>query len=109
MDRYGNKFVKTIKTNPLCILIKLCRHVNNGERMNPIDFGGQRSRVMMGFIDKCTRMLQIALSGLRYYYSSFALQYYVSPLLNVFRLKQRVEEQRNGAVAGGWRSRGFMT
>ena len=25
--------------------IKLCRHVYHGERMNPIDFGGQRSKV----------------------------------------------------------------
>ena len=25
--------------------IKLCRHVFHGERMNPIDFGGQRSKV----------------------------------------------------------------
>ena len=25
--------------------IKLCRHVNHGQRMNPIDFGGQRSKV----------------------------------------------------------------
>ena len=27
--------------------IKLCRHVYHGERMNPIDFGGQRSKVTM--------------------------------------------------------------
>ena len=26
-------------------LIKLDRHVSHGERMNPIDFGGQRSKV----------------------------------------------------------------
>ena len=25
--------------------VKLGRHVNHGERMNPIDFGGQRSKV----------------------------------------------------------------
>ena len=25
--------------------IKLGRHVNHGERLNPIDFGGQRSKV----------------------------------------------------------------
>ena len=25
--------------------MKLCRHVYHGERMNPIDFGGQRSKV----------------------------------------------------------------
>ena len=29
----------------MCFLIKLCRHVRHGERMNPIDFGGQRSKV----------------------------------------------------------------
>ena len=29
----------------MCFLIKLGRHVNHGERMNPIDFGGQRSKV----------------------------------------------------------------
>ena len=49
-DIYGNELVNTIETTPLCIslvyfFIKLCRHINNGERMNPIDFGGQRSKV----------------------------------------------------------------
>ena len=29
----------------MCFLIKLCRHVSHGERMNPIGFGGQRSKV----------------------------------------------------------------
>ena len=29
----------------MCFLIKLSRHVNHDERMNPIDFGGQRSKV----------------------------------------------------------------
>ena len=29
----------------MCFLIKLGRHVNHDERMNPIDFGGQRSKV----------------------------------------------------------------
>ena len=28
-----------------CFFVKLGRHVNLGERMNPIDFGGQRSKV----------------------------------------------------------------
>ena len=28
----------------VCFLIKLGRHVSHGERMNPIDFGGQRSK-----------------------------------------------------------------
>ena len=44
MDIYGNKLVKTIATKPFCFLIKLGRHVSHGERMNPIDFGGQTSR-----------------------------------------------------------------
>ena len=29
----------------MCFLIKLGRHVSHGERMNPIGFGGQRSKV----------------------------------------------------------------
>ena len=29
----------------MCFLIKLGRHVRHGEKMNPIDFGGQRSKV----------------------------------------------------------------
>ena len=29
----------------MCFFIKLCRHVRHGERMNPIDFKGQRSKV----------------------------------------------------------------
>ena len=70
MDIYGNKLVNTIETEPLCIslsnladmsvrgpcehdrnytvacfFVKLGRHVNHDERMNPIDFGGQRSKV----------------------------------------------------------------
>ena len=28
-----------------CFFVKLGRHVNHGEKMNPIDFGGQRSKV----------------------------------------------------------------
>ena len=28
-----------------CFFVKLGRHVNHGERMIPIDFGGQRSKV----------------------------------------------------------------
>ena len=28
-----------------CFFVKLCRHVSYDERMNPIDFGGQRSKV----------------------------------------------------------------
>ena len=29
----------------MCFLIKLGRHVSHGERMNPIDCGGRRSKV----------------------------------------------------------------
>ena len=29
----------------MCFLIKLATHVSHGERMNPIDFGGQRTKV----------------------------------------------------------------
>ena len=29
----------------MCFFIKLGRHVNHGERINPIDFGGHRSKV----------------------------------------------------------------
>ena len=29
----------------MCFVIKLCRHFGHGERMIPIDFGGQRSKV----------------------------------------------------------------
>ena len=29
----------------MCFFIKLGRHVSHSERMNPIDFGGQRSKV----------------------------------------------------------------
>ena len=46
MDVYGNKLVNMIETKPLCIFfIKLGRDVNHDERMDPIDFGGQRSKV----------------------------------------------------------------
>ena len=38
---YGNKLVNTIAI--VCFSIKLDRHVSHGKRMNPIDFGGQRS------------------------------------------------------------------
>ena len=56
IDMYGNKLVNTIKTKPLCASSsKLGKHVNHGERMNSIDFGGHRSKlkVRMGIIDKC--------------------------------------------------------
>ena len=53
-------------------LIKLCRHVSHGKRMNPIDFVGQRSKVNVT-MDKCgnklvnmieTKTLRISLSNL---------------------------------------------
>ena len=42
-----------IQTSPLCVLIKLGRHVNH--MVTPIDFGGHSSKmkVTMGIIDKC--------------------------------------------------------
>ena len=47
MDIYGNMLVNTIETkkNVACFLIKLGRHVSHGKRMDPINFGGQRSKV----------------------------------------------------------------
>ena len=42
---YGNKLVNTIETKPLYFFIKLDRHVSHGERIDPFDFGGQRSKV----------------------------------------------------------------
>ena len=29
----------------MCFFVKLSRHVSHGKRMNPIDFGGQRTMV----------------------------------------------------------------
>ena len=56
----------------MCFLIKLGRHVRHGERMNPIDFGGQRSKVkvtmdlyrnkLVNMIE--TKLLCISLSNL---------------------------------------------
>ena len=52
----------------MCFLIKLGRHVRHGERMNPIDFGGQRSKVkvtMNVYGNKLeTKLLCISLSYL---------------------------------------------
>ena len=45
MDIYGNKLVNTIADLTVVdFFIRLGKHVNHGERMNPIDFEGQRSR-----------------------------------------------------------------
>ena len=51
IDMCGNKFVitindMTIETKPLCASSSnfIGRHVNHNEMMNPIDFGGQRSK-----------------------------------------------------------------
>ena len=35
----------------MCFLIKLGRHVGHGERMNPIDFEGQRSRSQWTYME----------------------------------------------------------
>ena len=54
----------------MCFLIKLGRHVSHGERMNPIDFGGQRSKVTMDIYGNKllnmieTKLLCISLSNL---------------------------------------------
>ena len=46
LNIYGNKLVNTINTKPLCVFfVKLSRHFNHDEMMNPIYFGGQRSKV----------------------------------------------------------------
>ena len=57
IDIYGNNVVNTIGTKPLCafeydrdytiacFFVKLGRHVNHGKRMNPLNFGGHRSKV----------------------------------------------------------------
>ena len=39
--------MNTIEAKPLCVFffIKLGKHVSHSERMKPIDFGGQRSKV----------------------------------------------------------------
>ena len=42
---YRNKLVNMIETKPVCYFIKLGRHVSHSEKMDPIDFGGQRSKV----------------------------------------------------------------
>ena len=46
-----NKLVNMIET-VVCILIKLSRHISHSEAINPIDFGGQRSKVKFT-IDMC--------------------------------------------------------
>ena len=44
MDTYGNKLVNMIETKTVVyFFFNLGRHVNHGERMDPIDFGGQTS------------------------------------------------------------------
>ena len=47
--------MNTRDLNVVCLFIELDKHVNYGERMNSIDFGGYRSKVKvtMGIIDKC--------------------------------------------------------
>ena len=41
---FGNKLVNTIATKLLCASWSNLANINHGERMNPIDFEGQRSR-----------------------------------------------------------------
>ena len=46
LDIYGNKLVKHNRDLTVVdFFIRLGKHVNRDERMNPIDFGGQRSKV----------------------------------------------------------------
>ena len=45
MDIYGNKLVNIIEINRCVLLYQIDRHVNHGERMDPIDFGGQKSNI----------------------------------------------------------------
>ena len=45
----------------MCFFIKLGRHVSHGERMNPIDFEGQRSKVKVTmdiYGDKLVNMIE---------------------------------------------------
>ena len=42
---YGNELVNMIETKPLCASSSNLAHVRHSERMDPIDFGGQRSKV----------------------------------------------------------------
>ena len=35
----------------VCFFVKLSRHVNHDERINPIDFGGQRSRSQRTYLE----------------------------------------------------------
>ena len=58
----------------MCLFIKLGRHVHYDERMNPIDFGGQRSKVKViidiygnKLVNKIeTKLLCASLSNLAY-------------------------------------------
>ena len=44
--------MNTIETKTVVyFFIKLGRHVNYGERMDPIDFGGQRSRSQWTYME----------------------------------------------------------
>ena len=48
MDIYGNKLVNTIETSPLWISwSNLAEMLNHGKRIDAIDFGSQRAKVMV--------------------------------------------------------------
>ena len=49
IEKYGNKLVNMIMM--IYFFIKLERDVNYGERIDPIDFGGQRSRSQWIFME----------------------------------------------------------
>ena len=44
IDIFDNKLVNTIETTVVCFFVKLGRHASHRERIDPIGFGGQRSR-----------------------------------------------------------------
>ena len=68
--------------NVVCLFIELDKHVNHGERMNSIDFGGYMSKVkvMMGIIDKCgvrgDATLCIAIFDFWFIFEFIFMQYY---------------------------------
>ena len=46
IDKYGDELENKIETKPLCFSFrKLSRDIRHCERMDPIEFGGQRLKV----------------------------------------------------------------
>ena len=44
-DLYGKNLLDAIATEPLCVSLSNLADINYDERMNPIDFFGQKSKV----------------------------------------------------------------